>query len=120
MISGDAAAVDSLVSGGEGQTVISQYPQVTPPEAGVPAAQSVPEVSPLTFYICLPSDICQIRFKIDGRQINDSSYWTLSFVPSSELHNSSRSRLIVKESVCKGTFTDLDITPYTILSPHEL
>ena len=44
MISGDAAAVDSLVSGGEGQTVISQYPQVTPPEAGVSAAQSVPEV----------------------------------------------------------------------------
>ena len=53
MISGDAAAVDSLVSGGEGQTVISQYPQVTPPEAGVPAAQSVPEVWPLTFYILI-------------------------------------------------------------------
>ena len=54
MISGDAAAVDCLVSGGEGQTVISQYPQVTPPEAGVPAAQSVPEVWPLTFIsVCL-------------------------------------------------------------------
>ena len=45
----------------------------------------------------------------------------MSFVPSSELHlNSSRSRLIVRESECKATFTDLDISPYYFVASRAL